>query len=163
MHLYLIRHATPSDTVGNPGLSDLGRREANKLGGMFIRIGAPVDTTKVLTSELLRAHMTGKHIHNKLQLLPGRFDHFPAPTGAVDTHVQELMALLRSEAESGVLQHIIVVSHFGYVGGALNWLVGDNVLEWPPIFGATAHVECDNTFEQNTGQLRWFVFPALLS
>lgn len=162
MHLYLIRHATPSATVDNPGLSDLGRNEAIKLGQMFIRLGAPVDTTKVLTSELRRAHLTGKHIYSTLQLLRGRFDNFPAPTGPLDTQVQELMALLRSVAADGFLQHIIVVTHFGYVGAALNWLVGDDVLEWPPIYGATAHVECDNTFDQNTGHLRWFVFPGLL-
>ena len=141
MKLYLIRHAQPQPSGENPKLTTVGKKQAIKLGEMLARLNVPTTNTKVLTSEMLRAHLTGKHIHGILGLPPGAFANLATPQGA---------------------QQIILVWHFPYVGGALNWLVGENVLQWPEIYGATAHVECDNDFGQHSGSLRWFILPDML-
>lgn len=164
MKLYLIRHAQPqpaTPTNNNPTLTSVGKRQAIKLGEMLARLNVPTANTKVLTSELTRAHLTGKHIYGILGLPVGAFDHLPTPAGAIPASVQQLMTGLRTAATAGA-QQIILVWHHPYVGGALNWLVGNNVLEWPDIYGATAHVECDNNFGQGSGRLRWFVLPEML-
>jgi phosphohistidine phosphatase SixA len=164
MKLYLIRHAQPQPTTptdDNPKLTRVGKRQAIKLGEMFVRLNVSTSDTSVLTSELLRAHLTGKHIYGILGLPAGAFAHLPTPGGEVAASVQQLMTGLRTSATQGA-QQIILVWHFPYVGGALNWLVGDNVLEWPDVYGATAHVECDDDFGQGSGRLRWFVFPEML-
>ena len=161
MKLYLIRHAQPQPSGDNPKLTTVGKRQAIKLGEMLVRLNLPTSNTKVLTSELLRAHLTGKHIHGILGLPSGAFANLPTPSGEVAASVQQLMTQLRTAASQGA-QQIILVWHFPYVGGALNWLVGENVLEWPDVFGATAHVECDNAFGQDSGSLRWFILPEML-
>jgi phosphohistidine phosphatase SixA len=161
MNLYLIRHAQPQAPGDNAALSTLGKRQATKLGEMFVRLNVPTANTLVLTSELLRAHLTGKHIHGILRLPPGAFAHLPTPGGDEDESVEQLMAELTTAASQGA-QQIILVWHRPYVGGALNWLVGNDLLEWPDVYGATAHVECDNAFGQDSGKLRWFVLPEML-
>lgn len=161
MKLYLIRHAQPQPSGENPKLTTVGKKQAIKLGEMLARLNVPTTNTKVLTSELLRAHLTGKHIHGILGLPPGAFANLATPGGEVAESVQQLMTQLRTASSQGA-QQIILVWHFPYVGGALNWLVGENVLQWPEIYGATAHVECDNDFGQHSGSLRWFILPDML-
>ena len=161
MKLFLIRHAQPQSTGDNPSLTTVGKRQATKLGELFVRINVPTANTRVLTSERLRAHLTGKHIYNTMGLSSGAFSHLPPPSGAVAASVQQLMTALTTVASEGAEQ-IILVWHFPYVGGALNWLVGNNLMDWPDVYGATAHVECDNAFGQGSGELRWFILPAML-
>jgi phosphohistidine phosphatase SixA len=161
MKLYLIRHAQPQPAGENPGLTAVGKKQAIKLAEMLKRLNVPTANTRVLTSELMRAHLTGKYIHGTLGLPAGAFAHLPTPGGAVAASVRQLMTELRTAATQGA-QQIILVWHFPYVGGALNWLAGNYVLEWPDVYGATAHVECDDDFHPGSGRLRWFVFPEML-
>jgi phosphohistidine phosphatase SixA len=128
---------------------------------MLKRVNVPTANSRVLTSELMRAHLTGKHIHGILGLPSGTFAHLPTPSGPLTASVQQLMTRLGTAASEGA-QQIILVWHLPYVAGALNWLVGNNVLEWPDVYGATAYVECDSAFGQGSGKLRWFVLPEML-
>lgn len=161
MKLYLIRHAQPQPTGDNPTLTPVGKRQAIKLGEMLARLNVPTANTRVLTSELIRADLTGKHISATLGLPSGSFAHLPTPGGDIAASVQQLMTGLRTAASQGA-QQIILVWHHPHVGEALNWLVGDNVLKWPDVYGAMAHVECNNAFGQGSGRLRWFVLPEML-
>lgn len=167
MNFYLLRHAHP-EPGNDPDrvLTAHGRRQASKLGKMFARLkGIDVSGTKILTSDAPRARQTAGIISSKILLtqIPAPVDEFPAPASGADSYVDELMTLLRTVVADESPRNIIVVWHHPLVGKALNFLVENNSLEWPEDkFGATAYIECDDSFEQNTGHLRWFILPELL-
>jgi phosphohistidine phosphatase SixA len=168
MNLYLLRHAQP-EPGNDPDrvLTTNGEKQAGKLGKMFARLKEiDVNGAKILTSDAPRARQTADIINSKIFLtqIPRPLDEFPAPTSGADSYVDELMTRLRTVVAAESSRNIIVVWHHPLVGKALNFLVENNSLAWPEDkFAATAYIECDNSFEQNTGHLRWFILPELLS
>jgi phosphohistidine phosphatase SixA len=165
MKLYLMRHAKPDGTSGDDPLGLDGSKQAQKLASMYLRLGVQPTNVRLLASELKRARQTATIIYKKLNALPTVLTTFPTAADqapGVDL-IARMMTRLRAVAAQDSPAHIIVVGHYPYIGEALNFLVGNNLMEWPPLnYGATAHVECPQSFAQGTGKLRWFILPELL-
>lgn len=163
MKLYLVRHAQP-ESGSDPNLSSEGVAQAEKLGAMFKRL-IPLANTSCLTSDQQRAKRTGSIIFGSLRDVRGlpaqwRIREFPRSTS--DVEPAQLLAHLRLIASEENPKNMIAVWHHPSIGAALNLLIGSSALEWPDIFGATAHVTCPASLEEGSGKLRWFILPELL-
>jgi len=166
MNLFLIRHARPVQTTDNdpdPSLSSAGQSQAVKLGNMFVRLGITLDTTSIVTSNLKRAERTGNIIAKSLRLAQ-------SPPPAVErpirqftpSNVNSLLANIRTVAAEESPTHMFVVWHFPAIGTAFNRLVGSDLLSWPDVYGATAHITCNELLEDGSGTFRWFILSELL-
>ncbi len=164
MNLFLMRHAQPvQNGDSDPSLSSAGQSQAVKLGKMFVRLGITLDTTSILTSNLKRAERTGNIIAKSLRLAQS-----PPPTVVrpirqfPPSDVGTLLANIRAVAAEESPTHMFVVWHFPIIGAAFNLLVGSDLLSWPGVYGATAHITCNESLEDGSGTFRWFILPELL-
>lgn len=164
MNLYLIRHAQPVQNGGtDPSLSQAGQTQAAKLGNMFVRLGITLDTTSILSSNLKRTERTGNIISKSLRLAES-----PPPTVIrpirqfPHSNVDTLLVNMRTVATEESPAHMFVVWHFPVIGEAFNRLAGSDLLSWPDVYGATAHITCSESLEDGSGIFRWFILQELL-
>ena len=160
MHLYLVRHATPAATTGDPDLGETGREEAARLAALFGRLGLPAGGTAVLASSARRARQTAGPIAAAVGLAAGAIQAFPPPAGPVPTSPGDLALALARLAPAS--EHVVLVGHWGTVNTLYGWLVGVPAAAFPQAYAAAAAVACEAPFAEKGGQVRWLVSPAVL-
>ncbi len=163
MQLYLVRHATPTISSGDPDLGEQGRREADQLATLFGRLGLPAGSAAVSASSAKRARQTAVPIAAAVGVTEGDIQTFP-PDGIPlpPSPAAVLNALVNGLPSEGPPEHVILVGHFGVVNVLYGWLVGVPADSFPIAKATTAAVACDRPFAEKSGRLLWLVPPALL-
>jgi phosphohistidine phosphatase SixA len=165
MNLYLVRHATPETTTGDPSLGTKGKQEAATLAALFGRLNLAPDQIKLLTSPAWRAHETATVISGGLGLAPSALALFPTPPevtpdGALlNTRLMQRLAKVTTEEHRS---QVIVVGHLPTLTQAFAWLVGHDRPAFPGAYATTACLQCAPTFAQGQGELQWLILPELL-
>jgi phosphohistidine phosphatase len=139
MKLYLVRHATPSDTAASDfsrTLTPVGEEEARIAGSALAKLGAhPVH---ILTSPLVRARQTGEIVARTLS--------FEREVESADElkngfSTQSLLRLLYSYGEA---DEIILVGHMPSLAEHISAMTGTTSSEKFPFGkGSVACVEMD--------------------
>ncbi len=161
MKLYLIRHAKPVDNTGDVGLGAEGGKQAEMLAILFRQLAPKRESLKIVSSNAQRARDTAMVICVAFNVPPEEIATFPAPIDSSPAAelTDRLMQRLRMFHSQGH-QTVIVIGHWEYLSKGLAWLVGNDVMQFPPQgYGAVASLDCSETFDKATGRLEWFVIP----
>lgn len=161
MHLYLVRHAKPEANSGDSPLGTEGVEQASMLGELFKGLNPSHESLRLLSSSASRARQTAEAICDKLGISSEELGIFPAPIDNIpgmdlsDRLMQRLRKITTDEGRN----QIIVIGHWDYIGKAIALLIGDPAFKLQNIYGVVACLECQNTFMQGEGNLRWLVLP----
>jgi phosphohistidine phosphatase SixA len=162
VHLYLVRHARPENATDiDPPLSKEGIEEAKMLGKLLAALQLQPKSLKIVSSDLLRSRDTAILMCQEMDFA-GEVYFFPKKEEWSSDLKDRLMKILQMITGQEGRSEVIVVGHIDYLRTSLAWLVGDDTLPLPDIYGATACLDCDLTFGQGTGVLDWLVVPVLL-
>ena len=161
MRLYLVRHATPKNPtdIDSP-LGKEGIEEAKMLGRLFAALQLQPESLRIISSHLQRARQTATHICQEMGIADEAHIYPTKEEWSPSTDVtKRLMAHLENITAEEGCSEVIVVGHFPYVGEAAGWLVGQDALSPPDIYGATACLTCKPSFGKGTGVLDWLIVP----
>jgi len=152
MKLYLVRHATASDTARNDAERELtreGREEARIIGTALARLG--VKPGSVLSSPLLRARQTAEIVGEELKF-SGGVDLLDELIG--NTTTPSLLKALRPHASH---DEVILVGHMPSLSEHLAAMIGGTRVEVLALGkGSVACLELDE-LRIGVGQLRWLM------
>lgn len=159
-----MRHAKPDGLSDDTPLSDEGKKQAEVLAELINKLSLPREHMTIISSKYRRSRETAEIICEKISIPLDDIETFPAPIDEIpNANLQErLLKRLKQIKMEKDLDIVIVVGHSNYIPEVTTWLTGIQFTYENFSYGATAYVECDDSFDQSSGKLQWLIIPELL-